>query len=125
MTITNPTLLPKVRSDMIMAAAAGMPCALRISSLYPGHKCSGSNTTVSCHLPVTGKGTGTKVTDLAVVFGCSHCHDILDGRDGAKLDYIKGKYPSALLDRMLNGLVETQARLLGEAIIFVNDGEII
>lgn len=56
---------------------------------------------------------------------CGHCRDILDGVDIMRRDFIRDKYPAAMLDRMLNALVETQARLLGEAIIFVRDGEII
>ena len=123
--ITNPMLLPKVRSKLIMESAEMSPCRLRISSLYPGHKCSGPDTTVGAHLPVIGKGASTKATDLAVVHGCSNCHDILDWRDTVRAQYITDNYPTALAMRLLNGLVETQAFLLGEAIIFVRDGEII
>lgn len=125
MTITNPHMLPKVRSHRIMAAANGNPCALRVASLYPNHRCSGDDTVVGCHLPVSGKGTSTKVTDLAVAFGCANCHAIIDGPDKMRREYIQENYPSALAMRMLNGLVETHARLTAEAIIFVRDGEII
>ena len=122
---TNPQLLPKVRSDLIMASAAGQHCALRVSSLYPGHKCAGRDTTVACHLPTIGKGTSTKVTDLAVAFGCAHCHAIVDGPDKKRRDFIETNYPAAYAGRLLDALVETQARLVGEAIIFVRDGEIL
>lgn len=117
----NPLLLPKVRSDAIMDACGLMECALRISSLYPGHRCSGRDTVVGAHLPVIGKGVATKVTDLAVAAGCFNCHEILDGRDKKRSDYIHEKYPTAVVMRMLNGLVETQAQLVEMGIIVVPD----
>jgi hypothetical protein len=122
--ITNPELLPKVRSKQIMASAMGQNCALRVSSFYPGHKCAGRDTTVACHIQTIGKGTGTKVTDLAVAYGCSHCHAIVDGVDRKRAEYIATNYPTAFVQRLLDAMVETQARLVGEAIVFVVDGEI-
>ena len=117
----RPDMLPKLRSPLIRAAAAGKPCTLRIASFYPGGACAGTNTTVACHLPVVGKGVGTKVTDLAVAFGCSVCHDIIDGRAPEKAAFIRDKYPAALVERLLGALVETQAILVDEDILTVND----
>ena len=94
MSYYNPHWMTKVRSEHLMKAANGKPCTLRISSFFPGYSCS-DGTTVGCHLPVGGKGTSTKETHLAVAFGCSHCHDILDGRDWKRAEYIVEKYPSA------------------------------
>lgn len=121
----RPHLLPKVRSDQIMAAAAGMPCTLRVASFAPGLTCAGNNTTVGCHLPVAGKGVGTKVTDMAVAFGCATCHDIIDGRNMEAQRFIIERYPTAFVDRMLNGLVETHALLVRDGIITGPDFEII
>ena len=118
-------LLPKVRSDQIMASAAGQPCALRIASFVPGHRCSGTNTTIGAHLPVMGKGTSTKVTDLAVVYCCFNCHAILDGADGGRQKYVLENFPAAVVERMLNALVETQARLIEQEILIVKDGVLI
>lgn len=125
MPISNPHMLVKVRSKLIMASANGQPCALRVSSLYPGYKCAGMETVIGAHLPVQGKGTSTKVTDMAVAYGCKHCHDIIDGPDKMRREYIEKHHPEALAMRMLKGLVETHARLAAKAIIFVRDGEII
>lgn len=123
--ITNPDMLFKVRSNQIMASAMGQHCALRVSSFYPGHKCAGRDTTVACHIQTIGKGTGTKVTDLAVAYGCSHCHAIVDGVDKKRAEYIDTNYPTAFMERLLKGMIETQSRLLGDAILFVVDGELI
>lgn len=119
--IINPQLLPKVRSDAIMQAADGQPCSLRIAS-FVGLSCSGTHTTVGCHLPVIGRGVATKATDLAVAFGCQVCHDILDGRNQNAQALILEKYPAAVANRLLNALVETQARLVGMGIIQVEGG---
>lgn len=123
--ITNPQLLPKVRSEAIMQAMQHFPCALRISSFIPGRKCAPQATVVGCHLPTIGKGMGTKVTDLAVAAGCQHCHDLLDGRDRAGADYLMQNYPTAVATRITDALVETQARLVGMGIITVEGGTVL
>ena len=120
--ITNPMLLPKVRSEVIMQAADGQPCSLRIAS-FVGRTCQGS--VVGCHLPVIGRGVATKATDLAVAFGCQACHDILDGRNQNVQAAIIDKYPAAYANRLLNALVETQARLVGMGIITVEGGAVL
>jgi len=37
-------------------------------------------TTVFCHAPSEDKGMGKKSPDFWGAFGCSDCHDIVDGR---------------------------------------------
>lgn len=86
-----------------------MPCALRISSFVPGHRCAPRDTVVPCHIGKVGKGMGTKVSDLAVAAGCLHCHDLLDGRDN-RVEWILKHYPAAFWEQVLRGLIETQAR---------------
>ncbi|MGB1214947.1 MAG: nuclease domain-containing protein [Pikeienuella sp.] len=119
--ITNPHMLPKVRSEAIMKAACGEECTLRVSSIYPGYTCAGPETTVGTHLPVFGKGISTKCTDSAVAFGCINCHNIIDGPDKKRRDFIQEKYPSALAMRMLNALAETHIRLIQEGVILIPD----
>lgn len=120
----RPHLLPKVRSSGIMGAMRHYPCTLRIASFIPGHSCAPQSTVVGAHLPVVGKGVSTKVTDLAVVAACAHCHDLLDGRD-ERVNWIASQYPAALHLRYLNALVETQAMLLSDLVIEVPDGDMI
>jgi len=115
--------LPKVRSPGIMQAMHQMPCSLRIGT-FIGLPCWHQDTNVGCHLPVMGKGVGTKVSDLSVACGCGLCHSLLDARDprGA---LIREKYPLAFGIRLLDALAETQARLVAIGIILVPDAEIV
>ena len=123
MHIQNPALLPKVRSKALMAAANGQPCSLRIAS-FVGLSCSGIETVVGCHLPVIGRGVATTATYLAVAFGCQTCHEILDGRNQNALAVIRDKYPAAFGFRLLDALVETQARLVGMGLLTVDGMEV-
>ena len=117
--ITNPHMLPKVRSDKLMAAMQNYPCTLRVSSLYPGYQCAHQSTVVGCHIGGLGKGVSTKVTDLAVAAGCSHCHAIIDMVDSKRWGFITSRYPTAFMERVLLGLIETHARLVIDGIIRV------
>jgi len=116
--------LPKVRSEKLRKSARGQPCSLRIASFIPGHSCASDETTVLAHLPVNGKGTGTKVSDLGAVYACAHCHDLLDRRDN-RTDWIIEHYPMAYHARMANALTETHARMVEEGLIVVPDGDVI
>lgn len=110
-------LLPKVRSDAIMKAAAGMPCSLRLPGI-----CNHTNATVVfCHLPGLGKSHASKVSDIHGAFGCSACHTAIDTHSYQK----RGLTDAIVLDAMLRGLCETQARLIGLGIIKVKGGRII
>jgi hypothetical protein len=120
----NPQMLPKIRSEAIMQSAQGQPCSLRVAG-FVGMQCSGNATVVGCHLPVVGRGVGTKATDLAVAYGCSVCHEIIDGRDQNARAIILERYPAAFFERLLNALVETQARMVGAGIIKVKGAEIV
>ncbi|WP_426070197.1 nuclease domain-containing protein [Janthinobacterium sp. DSP2-3-3] len=61
----------------IRRAARGQDCTLRLAvcNFDP-------DTTVLCHsnFLADGKGMGLKTPDTAAAFGCSACHDVLDGR---------------------------------------------
>ena len=60
------------------ANAKGQPCTLNLPGCYPGP----DNEQVQlCHLRMfNGGGTGLKPHDSEAVFGCTHCHDLIDGR---------------------------------------------
>ena len=65
------------RLTPIRRAARGQDCTLRLAvcNFDP-------DTTVLCHsnFLADGKGMGLKALDTAAAFGCSACHDVLDGR---------------------------------------------
>ena len=122
----NPQMGTKVKSKHITDFAKGQPCTLRISSFYPGHQCSGDDTVVGAHLPIWGKGKSTKVTDMAVVFGCFNCHAMLDpDQDWKRAEYVREKYPLAFAERMVHALTETHAMLVDEGLIVVPGARLI
>ena len=60
----------------IRKSARGEECQIQI---YP--YCNGNpETTVLCHAPSDSKGWGIKSPDWWAAYGCSTCHDIVDGR---------------------------------------------
>ena len=65
----------KRKYQKLRDSARGEDCTLQI------HPYCNSNpeTTVLCHLP-SGSGMGQKSPDWFAVYGCSSCHDIIDGR---------------------------------------------
>ena len=110
-------LLPKVRSAALMGAAAGMPCSLRL----PGICNHNAATTVMCHLPGIGKSVASKVSDLHTAFGCSACHTAIDTFGWER----RGLSSAVVLDAMLRGHAETQARLTTLGIITVKGGKLV
>lgn len=105
----------KIRSKKLRDSAEGQKCTLRIASMIFGMRCAGPETTVLCHLPVGGKGMGTKTTDLSAVFGCRTCHDLLDSHD-----HRITKDPEFAI-RLITAITETQAVWLEEGLLKVND----
>lgn len=91
----------------ITKSAKGEECQIRI----PG-KCNGNpETTVPCHL--NGGGMGMKHKDLFIAYGCSACHDIVDGR--AKLD----RWTNDLYSKVwfYEGVFRTQEILIEKGLI--------
>ncbi|ENY0908407.1 DUF1364 domain-containing protein [Serratia marcescens] len=67
---------PAFRSKALRDSARGQCCTLQISGICNGNQ----ETTVLCHLPSSTHGMGYKSDDYWAVFGCSSCHDVIDGR---------------------------------------------
>lgn len=74
---TKPMRTRRAKSSPIRKAARNQECTLR----FPGCNYN-TETTVLCHSNELsdGKGMGLKAPDTAAAFGCSACHDVLDGR---------------------------------------------
>ena len=81
-------------------------CTLR---LYP--HCNGNpETVVLCHLP-SNAGMGRKSPDWWAVYGCSGCHDVIDGR-------CKADIPAAEVEQSkLRALYETQTKMREKGLI--------
>lgn len=118
----NPHLLPKVRSDIMLRAIGRMPCTLRIASFVPGLTCSHRDTVIPAHIASIGKSMGSKVTDSMVVASCLCCHDLLDQRDKRGIMLME-KYPSAVLQRVICAIAETQSILVAIGVIKIKGAE--
>ena len=97
-----------VRNKKILKAAKGQDCTLRLI----GHCNFNPETTVACHIGKV-RGMGLKCGDNMVVFACSSCHDVIDGR--IKHDISK----SELAEDKLRALEETQQVLIDNGLISV------
>jgi len=96
-----------VRSKKLRDSANGQPCCLRI----PGHCTGDPETTVLCHLPHGGRGTGFKASDDHAVFGCSGCHAALDQRALPMVSQAE------LYECMVRALAETRSLQRSEGLI--------
>lgn len=65
-----------IRSSKILKAARGEQCTLQIVGVCNGNP----ETVVFCHFPDESHGMGLKADDICGGFGCSACHDMIDGR---------------------------------------------
>lgn len=66
----------KIKSQALRDAARNEDCTFEIVGTCNYR----SETTVLTHLPDETNGMGTKSCDLSAAFGCSACHDVIDGR---------------------------------------------
>ncbi|MFC3470174.1 nuclease domain-containing protein [Massilia oculi] len=74
----KPMKKSRAKSTPARRAARGRDCTL----MLPGVCNRDPATTVLCHSNrlADGKGMALKAPDSAACFGCSDCHDVLDGR---------------------------------------------
>lgn len=64
--------------------ARGRDCLIRV----PGECLRSPETVVLCHYRMSGlSGMGFKSPDWCAAYGCSKCHDIVDGRRGSWKTY--------------------------------------
>jgi hypothetical protein len=65
-----------IRSRKITNAARGQQCQIQIAGV-----CNNSpDTVVFCHFPDESHGIAKKADDISGAFGCSACHNVVDGR---------------------------------------------
>lgn len=72
----NAVAVPKMTALRLRSNAIGQQCTVRL----PG--CNNNpETVVGAHVRRANiAGMGQKPCDLAMVYACSHCHDVIDGR---------------------------------------------
>lgn len=95
----------------ITELARGRACEIRAAG-----DCALPETTVFCHVRMGGiSGAGYKAPDWLGAFGCSRCHDIVDGRAG---DW--ETWPGWRRDLLLlEGTARTLVILINEGVIYV------
>jgi hypothetical protein len=117
----NPHMLPKVQSEQLCNSIRSleMPCTLRIAN-FVGLVCDG-HAVEGHHLPVFGKGMGTKVSDIYQGAACRVCHDVAHSKTGAEL---RVKYPNAYTERLWFAMAETQGLWLQGGLIGINTNDV-
>ena len=70
-----------IASKAVRDSARGEECTLNIAGVCNYR----SETTVLVHLPDESKGMSTKADDISSCYGCSDCHDMIDGRSKNRL----------------------------------------
>lgn len=75
---SKPMKSSRPKMTPIRKAARGQECTLQLLGVCNGDR----DTVVLCHSNslAHGKGMGLKAPDEKACFGCSACHDVLDGR---------------------------------------------
>lgn len=91
----------------ITESARGENCTIRI----PGY-CNGDrSTTVFCHQ--NGGGMAMKHSDHRGAYGCSGCHDVVDGR-------VRTSYTQAYIELShMEGILETQDILIEKGLLIL------
>lgn len=95
----------------IRKAAKGEDCTLNIAGVCNYNP----ETVVLCHFPSETHGIGLKSNDLSAGFGCSACHDVIDGRSHIKLSkedkefYMRRSQFRTLLRLIDKGIVKCKA----------------
>jgi len=96
----------KIVSKKIRNSARDEDCSLRLPNICSFDPAK----TIFCHINTVFKGAGMKSPDLFGVYGCSSCHDALDGKTKSAVD------PQDILDAM----VETQMKLVEKGLITIS-----
>ena len=91
------------KQTKITKSARGEDCQIRI----PGVCNFNPETTVFCH--INGAGMGIKASDLQGSYGCSACHDAVDGKTSLSAQGLKFWF--------YDGVFRTQLILLEKGLI--------
>lgn len=99
------------RMTPIRASARDEECTLR----FPFVCNYRTDTTALCHdnRLESGKGMGLKAPDTCAAYGCSACHDVLDGRAPRPA----GMTYETMLERFDQGVEHTHARLRAKGLM--------
>jgi hypothetical protein len=91
------------KQDKYTKSAKGQDCQIRTP--FCNHN---PDTVVFCHL--NGAGMGEKMQNIHGAYGCSKCHDAVDGRIGVL-------YPNELKLDHLRGVIRTQELMIRNGVL--------
>ena len=98
------------KQTKITKSARNEDCSIRLPTI-----CSFDETkTVFCHINTVFKGVGLKSPDLFGIYGCSDCHNVLDGRRPHKFT------EAELYEATLDALIETQSKLVSKGLLCIS-----
>ena len=100
----------KCKSTNLRKSAKGRDCQIRI----PGVCNFNPETVVLCHLP--GGGMGGKSLDIHGAYGCSECHQMLDG---VQSTFQSSQEVELLMLWFYDGVIRTQTIMFNEGLIRV------
>lgn len=114
----------KFPQDFFKDYARGKPCKIRIAREC-GYQCSHDETVVLCHITLPGlKAMGKKlVPDLCGAWGCSVCHELVDGRrkptpDAPLYYHWPKEFTKPWLENMhLQGMARTLDQLVADGVL--------
>ena len=92
----------------IMDAARDEECTFRI----PEYCNENPETTVACHLPDGSGGSNRLTGPLSIAFGCSGCHDAIDGKVPTY-----EQFPNHKEFYIRRGMMRTMTRLVDRGIL--------
>jgi len=95
-----------MKQTKITKSAKGEDCAFRFLGICNFNP----ETTVFCHINTKYKGIGIKSPPIFGAYGCSSCHDALDGRSNKLFNN------SDVMDAM----IETQYKLMEKGLICIS-----
>ena len=94
-------------NSKLRESAKGEQCSLRLSP-----RCTDEyGAVVLCHIG-RNRGIATKCNDLHSVYGCNHCHDIIDGR-------VKSQFSKLEIEaEKLRAQEETQLKFIAKGLMW-------
>jgi hypothetical protein len=98
----------------IRASAKGETCTFNL----PGICNFNPETVVLCHAPHPDKGMGIKSPDTWAAYGCSSCHDVMDGRTSGF--FVEHEFVTLRLQKVMAwypAILETQRRLIAKGLM--------
>ena len=98
-----------VKSTKIRQSALGESCTLNIFGVCNYNP----ETVVLCHFPSESKGIGKKSDDISAGYGCSACHDAVDGRNRSE------EFRAHADQYMRQSIYRTQRRLIDKGLLVI------